>query len=127
VSFERTLSNQGGSQPPCRGTLTPVILRRRFVLMVLLYITLDLSLASMPGAFVFEANDSVESVQLSRVRPLPELVIEFVPSRAPTVVFVEVEVKQRPLPRPLPPMPIRRGDSSRAPTSELSALSEDPH
>jgi hypothetical protein len=104
-----------------------VIVRRRLVLAILLYITLDLSLASMPGAFVFEANASVESVQLSRVRPLPELVIEFAPSRDPTVVFVEVEVRQRPRPRPVPPMPIRRGDSSRAPTSELSAVSEDPH
>jgi hypothetical protein len=35
---------------------------------VLVYVTLDLSLPSMPGAFVFDAGDSVESVQLSRTR-----------------------------------------------------------
>ena len=35
---------------------------------LLLYVTLDLSLPAMPGAFVFEAGDSVESVQASRSR-----------------------------------------------------------
>ena len=35
---------------------------------MLVYITLDLSLASMPGAFVFEASESVETIKASRVR-----------------------------------------------------------
>jgi len=39
---------------------------RRVLLTVLVYVTLDLSLASMPGAFVFDPDDSVESVQMTR-------------------------------------------------------------
>ena len=35
--------------------------RRALVLAILLYVTLDLSLPSMPGAFVFEPSGSVES------------------------------------------------------------------
>lgn len=38
------------------------------VLAILIYVTLDLSVAEMPGAFVFELGDSVESVQGSRTR-----------------------------------------------------------
>lgn len=38
------------------------------LLAVLVYVTLDLSLPSMPGAFVFEAADSVESAQTHRWR-----------------------------------------------------------
>lgn len=35
---------------------------------LLLYVTLDLSLPAMPGAFVFEVEDSVESVHGGRSR-----------------------------------------------------------
>jgi hypothetical protein len=42
--------------------------RWRLVLAILIYVTLDLSLAEMPGAFVFEPGDSVESVQGSGSR-----------------------------------------------------------
>ena len=38
------------------------------VILVLVYVALDLSLAFMPGAFVFEASDSVESVQRGRMQ-----------------------------------------------------------
>ncbi len=38
--------------------------RRVFWLFLLLYITLDLALPAMPGAFVFSAADSVESMQV---------------------------------------------------------------
>ena len=41
---------------------------RYVVVAVLIYLALDLSLASMPGAFVFEAGDSVETVQRSRAQ-----------------------------------------------------------
>jgi hypothetical protein len=43
--------------------------RWHLVLAILIYVTLDLSLAEMPGVFVFEPGDSVESVQGSRTRP----------------------------------------------------------
>ena len=40
---------------------------------LLLYVTLDLSLPAMPGAFVFEVEDSVESVHGGRGRSLVEV------------------------------------------------------
>lgn len=40
---------------------------------MLLYVTLDLSLAEMPGAFVFEAADSAETTQV-RARAAAETV-----------------------------------------------------
>jgi hypothetical protein len=40
---------------------------------LLVYVTLDLSLPAMPGAFVFEPEDSVESAQTNRGRPQGEL------------------------------------------------------
>jgi hypothetical protein len=40
----------------------------QLILAILIYVTLDLSLAEMPGAFVFESGDSVESVQGSGSR-----------------------------------------------------------
>jgi hypothetical protein len=39
-----------------------------FVVPILLYVALDLSLPAMPGAFVFDARDSVESTKESRGR-----------------------------------------------------------
>jgi hypothetical protein len=47
--------------------------RRALLLAILVYVTLDLSLARMPGAFVFDPGDSVESVHINRGRPAPEL------------------------------------------------------
>jgi hypothetical protein len=48
--------------------------RRALVLAVLVYVTLDLSLAGMPGAFVFEPADSAESTQV-RARAAAETVV----------------------------------------------------
>lgn len=42
--------------------------RTAFLLALLVYVALDLSLAAMPGAFVFEPADSVESAQGHRGR-----------------------------------------------------------
>ncbi len=36
--------------------------RRALLVAILVYVTLDLSLPTMPGAFVFEPDDSVESI-----------------------------------------------------------------
>ncbi|HEY7654662.1 MAG TPA: hypothetical protein VIG07_17740 [Methylomirabilota bacterium] len=48
--------------------------RPALLLTILIYVTLDLSLPAMPGAFVFEAEDSVESIQISRARAVAEVV-----------------------------------------------------
>lgn len=47
--------------------------RRSLVLAILIYVTLDLSLPAMPGAFVFEPADSAESTQV-RARAAAEIV-----------------------------------------------------
>jgi hypothetical protein len=44
------------------------VLRRAGLIGFLIYVTLDLSLPAMPGAFVFEADDSVESTHSARGR-----------------------------------------------------------
>lgn len=63
-----------------------------FLLVILIYVTLDLSLAAMPGAFVFEPAESVESTRI-RARVSAETVVlpapprdAFVLSRLPLVV-----------------------------------------
>ena len=48
--------------------------RQTLVLAILLYVTLDLSLAAMPGAFVFEPADSVESAHGARAHRTGPLV-----------------------------------------------------
>ena len=67
--------------------------RRTLLVAILIYVALDLSLASMPGAFEFDPNDSVESTQSGRSRPTAEIaaspgtpvnVFETAPQRAET-------------------------------------------
>jgi len=45
--------------------------RPALLVAILLYVTLDLSIAAMPGAFVFDSSESVECTQ-SRVRAAVE-------------------------------------------------------
>ena len=73
--------------------MTGVMRRSTLLVAVLLYVTLDLSLPAMPGAFVFDPGGSVESVQQARARaaadavmrpaPAGELVAGPVPPAAP--------------------------------------------
>lgn len=49
--------------------------RRALICAVLIYVALDLSLPAMPGAFVFEAEDSVESIQANRGRGPVDVVL----------------------------------------------------
>jgi hypothetical protein len=58
--------------------MTRVKVRPALLLALLLYVTLDLALPAMPGAFVFEAADSVESTR-TRARLAVEAVILPVP------------------------------------------------
>lgn len=101
--------------------------RRLFVLVILLYVTSDLSVAAMPGAFVFDASDSVESLQKTRVRPVTDVRLDSAPTPDPGARIVQVEVRRRLLPPRLSVVPIHPGDSSRTKTPEPPALSEDPH
>jgi hypothetical protein len=47
--------------------------RPALLLAILVYVTLDLALPAMPGAFVFDSSDSVESTQI-RARAAVEIV-----------------------------------------------------
>jgi len=48
--------------------------RRALLLAILVYLTLDLSLPAMPGAFVFEPANSAEGTQVLRGRQAAEVV-----------------------------------------------------
>jgi hypothetical protein len=49
--------------------------RRGFLLALFIYVTLDLSLPTMPGAFVFEPCDSVDGIQVCRGRGAADVVV----------------------------------------------------
>ncbi len=49
--------------------------RPAFLLAIIVYVTLDLSLAMMPGAFQFEPADSVETIQIGRARVAARVVV----------------------------------------------------
>jgi hypothetical protein len=98
------------------------------LLAVLLYVTLDLSLPAMPGAFVFDSADSVESTR-SRARGGVDIVVLPAPLRDPFVLLRPLlAVKDRltpadSVPQGRHPVPIRR---SRA-LLDPGPPSEDPH
>ena len=103
--------------------------RPALLLVILIYLTLDLSLPTMPGAFVFEAADSVESTQI-RTRAAVEIVSPpalrhppgFVPFRPP------LGAKERLAPASLAECPARPVVSWRSQAPYDSAPpSEDPH
>jgi hypothetical protein len=49
--------------------------RRLWLFAILVYIGLDLCLPAMPGAFVFDADGSVESVDVARARVTSKLAV----------------------------------------------------
>jgi hypothetical protein len=101
--------------------------RRLFVLVILLYVTVDLSVAAMPGAFVFDASDSVESLQMTRVRPVADVPLDSAPTPDAGALIVQVDVRHRRLPPRRSAVPRHAGDSSRRKAPEPPGLSEDPH
>ena len=50
-------------------------LRRLWLLAIMVYVGLDLCLPEMPGAFMFDADGSVESVDVARTRLTPRPVV----------------------------------------------------
>jgi hypothetical protein len=103
--------------------------RPALLLAILVYVTLDLSLPAMPGAFVFDSSDSVESIRI-RARAAIEIAVlpasardAFVLSRPP------LDVKDR----LTPAESIQRGRRpvlswrSRALLHDPAPPSDDPH
>ena len=103
--------------------------RRWLVLAILIYVTLDLSLPAMPGAFVFEPADSAESTQI-RARAAAETVALPAQARDPRFVLFQppLEVKERLAPASWAEQRGRRVVRSwpRAPY-DSAPPSEDPH
>jgi hypothetical protein len=106
---------------------TRVNARRGFILVILVYVALDLSVAAMPGAFVFDAGETVESVQTARLRSAADPVLQWAAPAEAGPAIVRTVLTPRPLPRPLPARPIHSGDCSRRKAPEPPGLSEDPH
>jgi hypothetical protein len=102
--------------------------RPALLLAILVYVTLDLSLPAMPGAFVFDSSDSVEGTHI-RARAAVEIVAlpapghdTFAVSRPP----VDVKIRLTPA---APLQPGRRPDlgwRSRV-LHDPAPPSEDPH
>ena len=69
---------------------------RGLLFAILVYVTLDLSLPAMPGAFVFEPADSTESTQI-RARVASETVALSAQAHEPGCVLFQppLEVKER--------------------------------
>jgi hypothetical protein len=57
------------------GRITSVNRRRGLLLVVLVYVAFDFSLADMPGAFMFDADASIESVEVVRGRAPAEVIV----------------------------------------------------
>ena len=101
--------------------------RGAFLVALLLYVTLDLSLPSMPGAFVFEASDSVEGLQSIRVRQAAEPVMApTAPGELTSAVTAHTVLGRRFAPRRVPrrrrrlrdDRPARRLTSSPGPSED---------
>jgi hypothetical protein len=100
----------------------------------LVYVSLDLSLPSMPGAFVFDPADSVESVQNGRARPGISAISELPGTRdEEAAVTPDIRICRDFVPRvpricgPSLPHAAPRGDRARAAANHLAPPSEDPH
>ena len=103
--------------------------RRGLLVAILVYLTLDLSLPTMPGAFVFEAGDSAEGTRVIRGRLVVEVVAlpvlnagSFVPPSA------HIDLRRRPSPLS-DVVRLARSTAQCLPRAvcALSSPSEDPH
>ena len=70
--------------------------RRALLLAILLYLSLDVSLPSMPGAFEFDPADSVESVHSTRVRMAGDVILLPAFPMSARVVSQLIDVRPRP-------------------------------
>lgn len=89
----------------------------------------DLSLAVMPGAFVFDPGDSVESIQMSRTREAVRGAMAPAPTPQPKAVAATPIAARRPvLPAPRTPRaPLRTRYGLPTPLDQPAPPSEDSH
>ena len=95
----------------------------------LVYLALDLSVASMPGAFVFEPDDSVEGVQMSRIQEAAETLASPAPAPDPRALPArDITARSSSVPARsvrLVLSPMRTG--TRSESWEVAPSAEDPH
>jgi hypothetical protein len=100
--------------------------RRALVLVVLVYVALDFSSPAIPGAFVFEPGDSVESVARGRTIPsifaAPTLL-----GGTSTVVPAGLEDEPRPASAVIAPIPAAPPRPPAHTAIESTSESDDPH
>ena len=110
----------------CESRIRRVHVRPSLLLAILLYVTLDLCLPGMPGAFVFDAGDSVESVQRNEGGAGADAITK------PVAIADGMPAVPRPAERVVPGVPVprsRRPPPVRPPRTSLESPppSEDPH
>jgi hypothetical protein len=101
---------------------------RALLLAILMYVTLDLSMPAMPGAFVFAPDDSVESAQGSRGRGSARVVLPL--PKDPSVLSgsaIQPTERPRPLIRVAPPKSRAMSSLPRAILGPAPSPPEDPH
>jgi hypothetical protein len=109
------------------------VTRRGVLLAVLVYVALDLSLPGMPGAFVFDTAESVESAQGARARGAGALAAE--PTAAARISASQPQIPDPPrrllaaaVPRASePPRDASRLPCGAAGSAPSASPSEDPH
>jgi hypothetical protein len=102
--------------------------RRALLVVILVYVALDLSLPTMPGAFVFDPADSVDSIQTPRGRTTARIVVLPSPVRHEVLTFEsQIDLRQRQLPSEVTAFSPRVVSRLRRARCELARPSEDPH
>jgi hypothetical protein len=97
-------------------------------LIILIYVTLDLSFAWMPGAFVFDPADSVEGVQMNRAEDVVRVVTPVRAEKATALLEPAFTVRRPIVPRSSVPLLLFRvSTGERAAPPDAPASSEDPH
>jgi hypothetical protein len=101
---------------------------RSLIFTVLMYIALYLSIASMPGAFVFDPADSVESARMSRSQEAARIITALSAAGCPQMLLApDIAVRRTFVPAPSIRQLLLRTDSGpRIAPPEPSPPSEDP-
>jgi len=96
---------------------------------ILIYVALDLSLASMPGAFVFEPADSVEGVRMSHAQEAADRIAPPTPTQDPKApIPPELTARSSFVRAPsIPPVLLHMRTGTRYESPEATPSSEDPH
>jgi hypothetical protein len=93
---------------------------------ILVYVTLDLSLPGMPGAFVFEPGDSAESTQV-RAWSAAEAISPLPPAHAPGIVALTPAEAVTAQPASVDPPRMRPIARRTHAPPDAAPTSEDPH